>query len=574
MSSSRTASEEGPSGDGSSSASSASGETARNIPSYASVASSNLSPTSPSLDEMGATPTPTAGAHLATPPSQARTAAAVAAGSPAPTSSPTPNPHRRTHSSTSSGPPSAPLSAVSSPARREFTPGDLSDSVLHEESGEDEEGDYKGDDLFNAASSLQRQPSARGGSSLLAPGGVRSRPPSAAQNQQSYRRSISVNTSASSTSAGAATSSQPPQPRHSLYHPQSQAGLSSAPSHSSSRVRNPQDSRNRSISRGGRPPPSTTASETEEGSEGEDWPRFEEIQRRGRAFSPAPPGNDERDDDEVERRDRGEELVRKRMRERKVRSSFSFFSYRTSLTLPPPQQEARRVARAADRQRQQQQQQRLSSYTSYLHTPSADTEHGPNALGLGYPAAPSASLAPGSAARARDTSLARSEAYSLFSDSGLRSPVLGGGGAPYSPLPLPAHAYSSAAHSVPLGSTPNGRPQLGGRGSSYVSNASSSFPFHAGTARSRGGSTAPSVIEGSDTGGELTEGDGESTAEDGEETDGLGHEPRLEDWHDGGADGTHIGGSDSEEDGDDVEYTLKDRQDARSLSVLLFLFPS
>lgn len=229
-------------------------------------------------------------------------------------------------------------------------------------------------------------------------------------------------------------------------------------------------------------------------------------------------------------------------------------------------QEARRAARAVDRQRQQQQQQRLSSYTSYSHTPSADTEQGPNALGLGYPATTTSSSGLGHGSRARDASVARSEAFSLFSDGGLRSPVLGTGGAPYSPLPLPSHAYPSSSYPIPHHSHQGARPNLGARGSSYVSNASSSFPFHAGTGRSRGGSTAPSVIEGSDTGGELTEGDEESAGGEREEGDALAHEPRLEDWRDGGADGTHAGGSDSEE-GDDVEYTLKDRQDVRCSSL-------
>ncbi|GAA5873257.1 hypothetical protein JCM8547_008615 [Rhodosporidiobolus lusitaniae] len=560
MDDSRTPSSSRPEQSHSSSGSSALGDTARETPAYAAAAASALpppDPSSPSPDDLGRTPTANPG-HLTTPPSQARSSSAAQhASSPAPTSSPTPNPHRRTHSSTSSGPPSAPISAVSSPARREFTPGDLSDSVLHEESEEEEgyghgrgggtggtDDHTAGDDLFNAAAALQRRPSSRiaagpgGGSGLLVPGSARPRPPSAAQNQSqqgSYRRSISVNTSVSNSLAQQQQQQQ--QPRRSLYHPQSQAGLSTAPSHTSSSRARGADHGRRSVSRAGRQPTSATASEAEEdASDTGEWSGYGEVRgdRRTRAFSPAPvQKRDGDEDDEFHTRDRGEELVRKRMRERK---------------------DARRAARAAARQQQQQQQQRLSSYTSYSQTPAAELDHNPNALGLGYPAA-SGSSGGGTVHRARDPSVARSEAFSLFSDGGARSPTHAAG-APWSPLPLPPHAYGQQQAS---------RPGLGGRGTSYVSNASANFPhYHAAGTRSQGGSTAPSVIEGSEAG--ETEGDeGLSTAEEengDDEEDGVdGVEPRLEDWRDGGADGTHVGSDESDE-GEDVEYTLKDRQDA------------
>ncbi|GAA5821139.1 hypothetical protein JCM11251_001981 [Rhodosporidiobolus azoricus] len=576
------------SGGESSASSSTSGETAKDtsIMTYAAVASSSVPPASPSADDLGTTPTARSGTHLTTPPSQARSVAGPAkvlsaAASPAPTSSPTPNPHRRTHSATSSGPPSAPISAVSSPARREFTPGDISDAILHEESGEEEEDaappTARPDELFNTASTssgsrLERRSSTRGGSSLLtAPGqGVaRSRPPSSAHPSQTgsnYRRSISVNTAVSTSSTGApapapsqSQQQQQAAQRRSLYHPVSQAALSSAPSHSSSRARpsfgstatgTSHDIHRRSASRTHRPPASATASD--EDGEDEDWPPYEDVHvnlggkgGRGRAFSPAPVQQQGDEDDEVRTRDRGEELVRKRMRERK---------------------EARRAARAASRQQQQQEQQRLSSYTSYSLTPSHEGLE--NTLGLGYPH-------PGvSTSRTRDASVARSEAFSAFSD-GARSPThahFQQNSTPWSPLPLPPHAYSAAqgyGHSTapPTPGLGPVRPGLGSRGASYVSNASS-FPSNA---PSHSGSTAPSVIEGSEagdleTGAEETEEERDYLAR--EREDGVGEimgrgEPRLEDWRDGGADGTHAGNSDEDsEEGDDVEYTLKDRQDA------------
>ncbi|GAA6020553.1 hypothetical protein JCM10207_008666 [Rhodosporidiobolus poonsookiae] len=549
-----------------SSASSHSGETERNGPSYAQVAATHLAappPESPNADDLGTTPTATSGAHLTTPPTQARPPVpAGATASPAPTSSPTPNPHRRVHSAasgSSSHPASAPISAVSSPARRDFTPGDMSDAALYEESGEEEEEGGEGHDVFTADRGLARQTSmSRHGLSASGSGSGRStsarpasqtlQPQPSTSTNPNIRRSVSVNTSVSA-------SSQPPflsagaQPRRSLYHPQSQAGLSTAPSHSSSRARGPGgplgaggDAR-RSVSRTGRH--SATASEADDDDDdyahghGGEWgagPQGGEMQRRrSRAFSPAPPGAGGRhdEDDEVPTRDRGEELVRKRMKERK---------------------DARRAARAAARQQQQQHQQRLSSYTSYSQTPSA-ADVDPNSLGLGYPAAS------GSASRARDPSTARSEAYSLFSE-GPRSPVHPphGTGAPWSPLPLPPHPqqYPHAASS---------RPGLGGRGVSYVSNASSHFP-HASSAPSAGGSTAPSVIEGPFSDGGYGDGVDETASELEGEGEGDGNddimraEPRLEDWRDGGADGTHAGDSDESEDEGDVEYTLKDRQDA------------
>ncbi|GAA6037558.1 hypothetical protein JCM8097_006112 [Rhodosporidiobolus ruineniae] len=588
--------------------------------SYAQVAAQHPSPDSPAASDLGTTPTAASSVpppHLTTPPSQSRpTAPATAAtASPAPTSSPTPNPHRRTHSSTSSGPPSAPISAVSSPARRDYTPGDLSDSVLHEESGEEDGYGHTGEentgefgrrgseDLFGTASShggasLQRQSSTRAGAgSGLAPLAAQRPPLSRPPSTQPNRRSISVNTSASAASSSAparAPSGVDGGVRRSLYHPSSQPGLSRAPSSSAPGGGGP-GSRTirRSASRGTAPSasgrggaPSATASETEEdafsdagGQQG--WPSLgghgggyhddahlapylaqqhghpgpRGAASRERAFSPATARRRqverEREEEEEGEWDRGEELVRQRMKERK---------------------EARRAARAAARQQKQAQQQRLSSYTAYSQTPgglesdySATGTATPNALGLGYgfPAAPSHA----GTSRARDASTARSEAYSLWSDApaGARSPTHPAG-APWSPLPLPPGGYAQQQQQQQLP-----RPGLGARGASYVSNASS-FPG-AGLVRSRAGSTAPSVIEGSEHGGADGAGEGEETDEfdafsaagPGEEDgDIVGrHEPRLEDWRDGGADGGHEGeDGESGSEGEDVEYTLKDRQDA------------
>ncbi|BGP20051.1 hypothetical protein JCM10213v2_008186 [Rhodosporidiobolus nylandii] len=432
--------------------------------SYAAVAASNspaqavIAPVSPGPsasgsdnDMSGTTPIASAAQHLTTPPSQARVTSVGATASPVPTSSPTPNPHRRNHSAASSSsahPSNAPISAVSSPARREFTPGDISDTVLHEESGEEEEDaaaqqEREGEDLFSAGRALKRA------IAIVLPG-LRS----------------------------------------------------------------------------------TVTSDGEEQDDEDGWA----YAGPGRALSPAlvqrgregERKDDDGSDDEVQRLDRGEELVRKRMRERK---------------------EARRAARAAQRQQQQQQQARLSSFTSHSHTPSEPS----NALGLGYPA--TSASGGGAGTRARDPSTARSDAYSSVFSDGARSPVHPvHPGAPWSPLPLPTpHGYP----------TPGARPGMGGRGASYVSTSSGYFPHHASSAPSAGGgSTAPSVIEGSEA-GESTAEEADLDGQEGEVGEIVGsHEPRLEDWRDGGADGTHVGGSSDEDDDQDVEYTLKDRQDA------------
>lgn len=106
------------------------------------------------------------------------------------------------------------------------------------------------------------------------------------------------------------------------------------------------------------------------------------------------------------------------------------------------------------------------------------------------------------------------------------------------PLPLPSQG---------------GRPSLGGRGSSYVSSSSVS---NASTATSAIGreDEERSIVEGVEpsSAGEEGEPNGEE-----EEDEMTSQDPRLEDWRDGGADGEHSPDDDDEE----VEYTLKDRQD-------------
>ncbi|GEM10944.1 Ca2+:H+ antiporter [Rhodotorula toruloides] len=168
-------------------------------------------------------------------------------------------------------------------------------------------------------------------------------------------------------------------------------------------------------------------------------------------------------------------------------------------------------------------QRRISASTNM----SSQTGDVSDSLGLGYPSNPST---PGP--HARDVSLARSDAFSDL--AGPHSPVFPSATPPWSPLGLPPHHQHHHVYPhVP-------RPSLGQRGTSFVSSASASS--HAGA--------------GSDT-----EGPARSIVEADEEEGVDGDEPRMEDWRDGGADGEHDAGNDTDDEGE-VEYTLKDRQDA------------
>lgn len=339
----------------SSASSTSSGETARAIDHPADPPPSDLpSPT----DESGTTPTPNLPAQLAsTPPSSAARPQPRSASSARTASSPTPNPHRRTLSSVSSaaGASTAPPSNVNSPARREYGPSgaapgpsDLSDSILHEESGEE------GDGPFFAASgeAASRGDGAPRGSSALGlrrtsgtgPAASRARPPStsllppaSSGTGGNYRRSISVNTSASAASlpGGAASPALGSHPRPGLYLPQSSPRHSVAPStapHSRARAPPGAGAGHRSVSRAGRI--STTASEASSDDEAHaEWSRsalahgYDAELAAATAPGAAPRRREQvksdAEDDAVQTRDRGEELVRKRMRERKVRLSFS-----------------------------------------------------------------------------------------------------------------------------------------------------------------------------------------------------------------------------------------------------------
>ncbi|GAA5958316.1 hypothetical protein JCM3765_004789 [Sporobolomyces pararoseus] len=543
-----------------SSTSSASGETERGVPISTSLSAPsasrgmNSTSISPGQDQGGGdlSVTPTIGsntAHPTTPPASSRPVASLSAASPAPTSSPTPNAHRRNHSAASTTTSSSagnPSSAFSSPARRDQSSqhhrpaagGDASDDVLHEESAEEEDRGHEGDrsgyfgsiqstpaNVASYHSSRPRQsiPSNLGSTS-------RSRPPSAALN----RRSISVNTQASSHSN--------PSNRRSTQHlsaPSSQQPLRSPAAHGF-----PGSSSARPASRIDRPQTGMSGYEREYGSADEDSAdedlieRERERERRRRAMSPAVAGRrrnagDDDEDDEVVPVDRGEQLVKRRARERK---------------------EKRRQANIDAARLEQLQQRRISSAVS---TPGPDQiafseqqqhefQHPPfayptfpynEAISVGHP--PGASVS-----RTRDPSNARSErsqAYSVFSEGtpglapGPRSPQTY-----WSPMPLPLHSQ--------------GRPSLGGRGSSYVS---SSGVSNASTATSAIGreDEERSIVEGVEPSSAGEEGEQDEEEEEDEMTS---QDPRLEDWRDGGADGEH---SPDDDDGE-VEYTLKDRQDA------------
>ncbi|GAA5958791.1 hypothetical protein JCM21900_004764 [Sporobolomyces salmonicolor] len=597
-----------------STASSASGGTERGAPSSAAVPASihSLAPpeehSSHAEENLSVTPTAASALDPTTPPASTRSLSSTTAPSPAPTSSPTPNPHRRTLSSASAGtssslggPPSS--SAVSSPARREFggPGGDVSEEVLHEESAEEDEDAPVGEGSY--FSSVHNTPSAQAGarprpSSALG-GGPRPRPPPPLGFN---RRSISVNTALSN--AGAPSSTPGPAPGHSnparrsMYHlaappagPTHSASASAAGtgvrtptmsafphpphpphsgphaqsySYSSSGAHPHPSSQNRSVSRMGRAPSNTSgydmdreydsAAETDAADED-----LLERERRRRAMSPAigrRAGDEDDVDDEVILRDRGEELVRRRMRERK---------------------EKRRQAQQEAAFRLEQ-SRRLSSYTpTHAHTPAGGPPFASSAfdasqqqaypessypypysdsLGLGYPS----SGAHGARSRVRDPSTARSErsqAYSVFSDG----PGGGGGGRPTSPIPAQGQAQGGLWSPMPV-HPPSGRPAIGPRATSYLSSANGSVSG-ASTAGGRDGDEGEeqSVVEGESGGGAPSQiGEEEEDEDDVEDRDVeelLGEEPRMEDWADGGADGEHEGDVDGE-----VEYTLKDRQDA------------
>ncbi|BGO95577.1 hypothetical protein NBRC10512_004175 [Rhodotorula toruloides] len=449
-------------------------------------------------EELATTPTPQPSQLSRTPPASkpVPSYAAIAAKSPQPPAhTQTPPPRPRTHSSTT-----AASSSFSSPARRDLS---ASDAILHEEepsaygtAGEemhDEEEDRFFTPMQGGASGARR-PSASAT-------GARTRPPSGAvpSTSNAARRSISVNTSVSNASSVPATA---PPPRQSLYHPQSSARLSVVPSvptsASHSRSRQPASGSanpRRSVSRTGQ---HSAASSSRGGSSGSDADSDDgERRRRTRRGVQSAAGSD---DDEVVTRDRGEELVRKRWKERK---------------------EARKVALA--QRMKEDSQRRISAYTN-MSSQAGDVS---DSLGLGYPSNPNT---PGP--HGREMSLARSEAFSDLAAP--RSPAFPSAAPPWSPLGLPPHHQHHHAYPhIP-------RPSLGQRGTSFVSSASASSQAGAGSD---------------------TEGPARSIVEADEEEGVDGDEPRMEDWRDGGADGEHDAGNDTDDEGE-VEYTLKDRQDA------------
>ena len=323
-----------------SSTSTASGETERGQPTPI-ASSSTLTPSTDKQNddsrEADLSVTPTTSSNVqnpTTPPASSRPVAALSSASPAPTSSPTPNAHRRNHSAASASTSSStghPTSAFSSPARREQTSqhqhggigGDVNDDILHEESAEEEErhvGDGSG--YFGSVQSTPAtQTSSRsrqGTYAAVTSSTSRSRPPSAALN----RRSISVNTQAS-------TGSNPqsgPSNRRSAHHlsaPSSQQPLRTPTSHPLQGSASA-----RPASRLDRPLTAMSGYEREYGSADEESADEDlverEKERRRRAMSPAVGGRrrngDDNEDDEVIPLDRGEQLVKRRARERKVRS--------------------------------------------------------------------------------------------------------------------------------------------------------------------------------------------------------------------------------------------------------------
>ncbi|GJN92640.1 hypothetical protein Rhopal_005675-T1 [Rhodotorula paludigena] len=278
-------------------------------------------------------------------------------------SSSTPNPHRRATSSTSvsTGPSTAPPSAVNSPARRDL--GHLSDSVLREESAEE-----ANDTFFGG-----------GGGGISTSGEL---PPPPPTDGERARRQL---------------------PQLDFRRYERLGGR-----------------RQRALDAG-----STTA--TEEVSSGDEDPPYARSITHGyeAELADPPKGAQEKrreavrsddEDDEVKTEDRGEQLVRKHMRERK---------------------------RLKDKS-----QRRLSAYTQHSSTPDYSDTY---ARARAPDARP---FAPG---------------FSVFSDCPC-SPTFcpPGGCAPYSPLPFPPHHAHPPYPHVP-------RPQLGARGTSYLSSASATL---------------------------------------------------------------------------------------------------
>ncbi|GAA5871859.1 hypothetical protein JCM16303_000900 [Sporobolomyces ruberrimus] len=505
-------------------------------------------------EELSVTPTTGAmnAANPTTPPASARPLASLSAASPAPTSSPTPNAHRRNlsaASATTSSSAGQPTSAFSSPARRDQSSqyhstvaGDVSDDVLHEESAEEDsrhggEGERSGyfGSIQSTPANAGPQNTSRSRPSI--PSNLhstsRSRPPSAALN----RRSISVNTQASTGS----NSQSGPSNRRSAQHlsaPSSQQPLRTPPPHASQGSYS-----TRPGSRLDRPATGLSGYEREYGSADEDSAdedlveRERERERRRRAMSPAVGprrrNGEEDEDDEVVPVDRGEQLVRKRARERK---------------------EKRRQANIDAARLEQQQSRRVSSavstpgpeQTSFIHHQQHDHQNPPFAY-PSYPYGDQLGIGQTSGPRLRDPSAARSErsqAYSVFSDG---TPATGGGPRSpqtyWSPMPLPL-------------APPGGRPSLGVRGSSYVSSSGVSNASAATSAIGREDEER-SIVEGAEPSSGGEDGDRGVDNED-EEEEIASQDPRAEDWGDGGGDGEHSGDDENGE----VEYTLKDRQDA------------
>ncbi|GAA5989174.1 hypothetical protein JCM10908_001193 [Rhodotorula pacifica] len=407
-------------------------------PSTASVSSSDTARNEPIAHPAAPATTSSASDDLSRTPTERQSYAEIASSGlapPPPATDPSPQTSGKLRARTSSSmSTSTNPSNLSSPSKRD---------AIAEQSDEDEP---HGDERFFTPRERVRPPSTQ-----------RARPPPSTLQLNQSRRSISINTTASKTR-------QPPPPsRTRTQRSASRAGITSAAS---------------SAGQGG------GGSSGEESEDEEGRTRH----RRGRQ------GATDDDDDEVETKDRGEMLVRKRMKERK---------------------EARKAAAMAQKMREES-QRRVSVYAQ------PGCEAGEGEFGYGFPSS-------SSGGRTRDPSAARSE---VSHGQSMRSPGLSGPSHLFPTSPLP-HAHHPAYPHVP-------RPPIGDRGASFVSTASGP---------SRGGSDT----EGPNHAESLVERDDRDEIE--------GDEPRMEDWRDGGGDGP-LSPTESEDEDGEVEYTLKDRQDA------------
>lgn len=255
------------------------------------------------------------------------------------------------------------------------------------------------------------------------------------------------------------------------------------------------------------------------------------------------------DDDEVERRDRGEELVRRRMRERRKEKKEAERRERKRREEEIRREQGRSNARAQKNAGGQRESFTSESQpgTSYQERPTFSRRStDPTMLGGSQPTLSRSNT------MTRDIS-ASGEGPSLYSPSGSQT------GTNYWPPPSSSSTLLSATPTPQSPYFPAGV-QHQGRTVSYAASQSSLAPHRQASERD---TKANETVEEDDVVPELQGNDKASAARS---ADGYEDEDGEEDVDDIGL--AHDSSSDDDEDadddvnGEDVEYTLKDRQDA------------